>query len=413
MTRISPKIDAARLEDRLQTLSTFGAHADGGIDRPAWSAAYAAAEEWLADQMRSEGLDVRRDGAGNLIGRLGGAGSALMIGSHIDTVPGGGRFDGALGVLGGLEVAAALTRYDLVGPPIEIVAFADEEGAALDLFGSRAMAGQVTAEEIETAHDRQGVPLTEHLACHGTDAAGVLSAHRSPGDILAYLELHVEQGTGLEDAGIDIGLVTAIPGIARCDFVFRGAQAHAGAAAMETRKDALRGAAAFVHTCFERLTPVLGDARMTFGALNLSPNVLNVVPEIVELRQEIRAVTSRQCSALRTESISIARECAAQIGLELRVVPRNDDAHAEMDHLWTERLKDAAASHGYTSCETVSWASHDCQIMAQNWPSALVFVPSVGGISHHPDEYTTAQDCAQGAQTLLSAVFAGMQQQHS
>lgn len=396
---------SGRINEMLADLARFGARPDGGIDRPAWSPPCINAENWLMAKMEEAGMTARRDGAGNIIGRIGGPGPALAIGSHIDTVPGGGAFDGALGVLAGIETVMRLVDENVpLYAPIEVIAFSDEEGSAIDLFGSQAIAGLLNEAAIRSACDRNGTPLVDHLRSIGSSVSDVLLATRSKTDFLAYLELHIEQGQRLESGGFDVGIVKGIPGIARCDFEFIGAQAHAGAATMEARRDALRGAASLIHSVFEGIDLSNNEARLTFGEIEISPNVLNVVPGRARVRQEIRAAESKTCSELRRASISIARHQASRTGTSLKVNHLNDDSHAVMDSSWNDRIAQSAQDLGLSTCEMLSWASHDSQVMAQRWPSALFFVPSRDGVSHHPDEYTSPKQIERGVSVLFETV---------
>ncbi len=250
-------INRNRLLDDIATLAEFGAHDGGGITRRAYSPAYVEARDWLAHRMEDAGLAVRCDAVGNLIGRLGpGAGPAVLSGSHIDTVPGGGRLDGAYGVLAALECARTIhaTKTGLA-QALEVVAFVEEEGAFLNLLGSRAMAGEVTASEIEGAHGEDGTGLCDAMVRAGHDPARFAEAQRAPGEIAAYLELHIEQGPVLEAEALQIGIVEGIVAILGLDYDFTGEPGHAGTTPMTLRRDALKGAAAFISRAYAELAP--------------------------------------------------------------------------------------------------------------------------------------------------------------
>lgn len=286
-----PQIDGEQLLVDLERLAAFGRRAGGGIDRPAYSEADQAARAWVASRLSELGLDVRRDAAGNTIARLAGADPelpAIAIGSHTDTVPNGGMFDGALGVTAGIAVARALREAGVrLRHPLEVINFASEEAVVATTLGSRAMAGRFDAAELDQpAWD--GRPVRMHLSEAGLDPARVLEARRQPGELCCYFELHPEQGRELERIGADIGVVTGIVAVRRYLVSFRGRAGHAGTTAMIDRHDALVAAA-----------PLVGEVRKTamdygivgtVGSLQVKPGVANVIPEWVELTLELRSL---------------------------------------------------------------------------------------------------------------------------
>lgn len=398
------EVDALRLMRMLDALSAFGKDDGGGITRPAYSPCYSAATEWLIGQMRAAGLAARIDGAGNIIGRIGGAGSAIALGSHIDTVPQGGAFDGAYGVLAAIEGVRRVheLRPEGLGCPVEVIAFADEEGRFIDLLGSRAMAGQLDAGEIAGAVDKDGHRLIDLLALHGLSPETVLAAERPNEAFLCYAELHIEQGRGLERLATDIGLVTGIAGIARCQFAFAGQSNHAGTTAMEDRRDAFSGVTRLVDRSYAHLKTLGLESRMTFGTVQIEPNVLNVVPGTAIVTQEIRDASWDVCRELRAASIRIARDVAVERGLDVEATLLNDDLPVPLSGRLLTQIENCAGALGYSARKMPSWASHDAQAMATRWPSAMIFVPSRGGISHHPDEYSTPEQLTRGANLLLN-----------
>lgn len=388
----------------LDVLSAFGKDDGGGITRPAYSPCYSAATEWLIGQMRAAGLAARIDGAGNIIGRIGGAGPAIALGSHIDTVPQGGAFDGAYGVLAAMECVRRLHEVlpEGLGCPVEVIAFADEEGRFIDLLGSRAMAGQLDAGEIAGAVDKDGRRLIDHLMSHGLSPETVLAAKRPSEAFLCYAELHIEQGRRLERLASDIGLVTGIASIARCEFAFSGQSNHAGTTAMEDRRDALAAVARFVDRSYTHLKSLGLESRMTFGSVQVEPNVLNVVPGAVTVIQEIRDAAWDVCRELRAATMRIASTVAADMGVDVETIALNDDLPVPLSGRLLTQIEVCAGALAYSTCRMPSWASHDAQAMAARWPSAMMFVPSRGGISHHPDEYSTPEQLTRGANVLLN-----------
>ncbi|MEM7222436.1 MAG: M20 family metallo-hydrolase [Pseudomonadota bacterium] len=406
---VSCPIQPERLLDDLEALSHFGRLPEGGLDRPAYSPAYREAIDWLAGRFETAGLAVRMDPAGNLIGRLGPAeGPAVLSGSHVDAVPSGGFYDGALGVLAALECARTLAERGGVPRPLEIVAFADEEGAFLGLTGSRAMVGQVEQEEVASAVGRDGQPFTEALARFGLEPTAFLKAARPPQDFAGYLELHIEQGPVLESRGLEVGVVESIVGIANAELIFRGEQAHAGTTPLALRRDALRAAAetlAESTTLVERDFPP--DMRLTYGALAVAPGAANVVPAEARLGQEIRGPDLKGMEALfgRAEAIARARADANRVALE--IVRGATEHPAVMAPALTARIEAACQALGCGHTRMPSGAGHDAQILAQVTPAAMIFVPSRAGLSHNPAEATDPRHIALGARVLY-LTLAGM-----
>jgi hydantoinase/carbamoylase family amidase len=312
--------DARRILRDLKALSAIGGAAAGGVDRPAFSLAYSEAVAWLAELARRAGLRVRQDAAGNLIARLGPPDApAVVCGSHIDSVPGGGIYDGTLGVLAGLECARALAdRAAGLTKALEVVAFVDEEGAYLSLLGSRAMAGDLDPGELAAAHGRDGRSLAAAMRQAGLDPRRVLEAARPASDITAYVELHIEQGPVLESTSCDIGIVTDIVGLHAAELTFLGEANHAGTTPLSLRKDAFRAAAQAVTECFDLVESAFpADTRLTYGEVALAPGASNVVPG--EVRLTVRSPRparlpsgSRRCAA---------SGCAARPGPSTRRSP--------------------------------------------------------------------------------------------
>ncbi len=270
---------AEALFSDLNELARFGAERTGGISRTAFSPAFVEAQAWLLQRMADAGLAVRIDAAGNVIGRHGPQGPAVVSASHIDTVPNGGALDGALGVIAGLEAFRRLkARGHAFDRALEIIAFADEEGEYFSLFGSRAMLGLVTPEEITAALGGKGKSLTEALREAGLDPTKVAHARRSKRDFHAYVELHIEQGPVLERLGRFVGIVTNIVGIEVTEFAFTGRPDHSGTTPLDMRQDALRAAVEFCKACYDLARAADPALRLNFGALSITPKALNVVP---------------------------------------------------------------------------------------------------------------------------------------
>ncbi len=409
-----PRVNAARLREQLERLSEFGRPAGGtfadGVSRLAYSSADLAARTYVAELMAGAHLDVRLDPAANLIGRRSGctdSRAALVLGSHLDSVPDGGNFDGPLGTLAAIEVARSLAdaRLDTFHP-LEIVVWTNEEGVAYGdgLFGSRAAAGAVEPHELERVW--HGVRLSDALRALGGRPEHLAAARRPPGSVHAYLELHVEQGGVLERAGVPVGIVEGIVAIARHECVVRGVANHAGTTPLSDRRDALLAAARVVLAVREIAAGEPGRQVGTVGRLEVAPNAPNVVPGLVRLTVEFRdlseATITRLAAALATRLPAIAEATGTQIDLR----PTSHDPAAIADTRLREAIAASAAALGLAHLSLPSGAGHDAQMMARLGPMGMIFVPSVGGVSHAPHERTSWEDCAHGADVLLRTALA-------
>ncbi len=400
-------IVVARIMDDLNALAKFGTSPAGGVDRTTYSDSYRAAVEWLSARCRDAGMRVREDAAGNLIARLGPEGQpAVVTGSHIDSVPGGGIYDGALGVLAGVECARLLAgRAKSLPLGFEVIAFADEEGAYISLSGSRAMTGSLTAGEVETARGRDGAPLHEAMRGYGLDPMRIVDAERSNAEIAAYVELHIEQGPVLEAAGRDIGIVTDIVDLHTSEVLFRGEANHAGTAPLHLRKDAMGAAAATITECFafiERDFPP--DARLTYGDIAISPGASNVVPGDVRLAQEIRAIRKEDIERAYEMAGATAERLAAAREVEVTSNVRSFNTPVAMSDHVTATIEDVCNDLGIEPVRMPSGAGHDAQIMAARWNCGMIFVPSRGGISHNSAEETGVAEIETGARVLFRAL---------
>ncbi|AMY70320.1 M20 family metallo-hydrolase [Frigidibacter mobilis] len=369
-------------------LKQIGADPAGGWSRLAFSAADNAAHDWLLEAGRAAGLAARYDAFGNAILRLEGTEPrpALLIGSHLDTVRNGGAFDGAIGVLAGLEILRRLRASGQPGAPVEAISFRDEEGRFGPFTGSRAMMGQHDPDALAKARAADGEALAEVMAGSGFSPA---NAPRALSGIAGYLELHIEQGPVLEQAGCPLGIVTAIAGQERLSLRFTGQADHAGTAPMDLRRDAFAGAARFA-TAFRDLICAAGDPalRGTIGVVKLSPNQGNVVPGEVTLGLEIRSTDGGTLPRLRQRVLALAQEIAGQEQLGLRIRALYSESPVPMDPALQEALVASAAELGHRALCLPSGANHDAGILGRLVPSAMIFVPSIGGRSHCPEEET-------------------------
>ena len=405
MTPRGPKLDRDRLMADLAALSRIGALEQGGIDRPAYSQAFREAVDWLKGRMSEAGMRVREDAAGNLIGRIGPDGPALICGSHIDSVPQGGNYDGPLGVLAGLECARALKAEEgNLERAFEVVAFADEEGAYLSLLGSRAMTSRLSRDEIAAARGRDGVMLRDVLASYGLDALRILDAARPSSDFAGYIELHIEQGPVLESEGIDIGIVEALFGIRSHLLTLTGAARHAGTTPIDRRHDALRAAAEAISSAFKSM-PVekQKDVRLTYGNIKVTPGASNVVPGIVHVVQEIRAADIATIDDLVAMAQMSFEECARTHSVSVQSVVTGDDAPVAFHTTAVRNIENACRTSGASFRRMISGAGHDAQAFADICETGMIFVPSRAGISHHPDEFTHPEHIGVGLQVLYQA----------
>ncbi len=404
-----PTVDADRFASDLEELNAIGWTGDTGLQRTSFSAAHVRARRWFMERAEVAGLPTRVDSAGNHSALLEGPGPAprtLMLGSHLDSVPSGGRFDGALGVLCALEVVRTVADLGLRLPvTLEAIDFTDEEGTFLGTMGSWAIAGLLTAGDAGHAAERRVVMLNE-LERMGLSEDGLFAARRDPATIAGFLELHIEQGPVLEAAGIQIGIVTGIRGNASFEVVFQGAARHAGTTPMDLRRDAGLGAAQLALAVHEVIRAGLPECVANVGDVAIEPGAFNVVPERATLKLEVRSLDEAELRSLAAVVGDLARAAARRWNLEVAVEPVGWWAPG----LTHPRARDALASSarrlGLSATEMPSGAGHDAQVMARITPSGMVFVPSRDGISHHPDEFSELEDCINGANVLLGAALA-------
>jgi N-carbamoyl-L-amino-acid hydrolase len=401
------RVNADRLRADFEALAQIGWSPPHGLGRVAFSAAHVEARAWLLARGRAAGLQARVDTAGNhslVLPARDPAARTLLLGSHLDSVPHGGRYDGALGVVCALEVVRAVQDHGVELPvTLEAIDFTDEEGTLLGTLGSRALAGELSTAML--AEPRGGRELlVRELARMELTTEGLLAARRPPESLACFVELHIEQGPVLEAAGVDIGVVTGIRGNCSYEVVFQGDAAHAGTTPMDVRRDAGLGAAAFVLGVRETVVRDYPSCVANVGKIELEPGAFNVVPGRARVAMECRSLDGRQLDALADALLARARAEAAARGLvvEVRRVGRWDPTVT--DPRVRAAISRAATELGLSSMELPSGAGHDAQVLARRVPSGMVFVPSAGGISHHPSEHTAWQQCVDGANVLLGAI---------
>ncbi|HEX8081780.1 MAG TPA: Zn-dependent hydrolase [Jatrophihabitans sp.] len=405
------RIDGARLLDQLDRLRAVGATVDGGVSRLAFTAADVAGRDLVADFMRAAGLEVRVDPAGNLIGsragRLAGL-PALVLGSHLDTVPGGGAYDGAYGVVAAVEVLRTLRdRQIQLDRRVDVVAFSNEEGAsgAPAMFGSRAVAGRVTADELrQTVND--GRTVAELLDGAGGDSARIEQARWPAGTTSCYLELHIEQGPILEAQGLHIGVVEGISGRQTVEITVHGETNHGGTTPMESRKDALVAAAEVV-LAVPGLAGEHGLVRVaTVGDCRVQPGAWNVIPGQARLVVDLRDLSTEAMIAALAELRRQVAQVASRTGTDIEVTPLQRIPAALCDKQQFQLIEEVASSLRLRYRSMPSGAGHDAQWIAEIAPIGMVFVPSHGGASHVAREWTDPADLINGADVLLGCTLA-------
>jgi N-carbamoyl-L-amino-acid hydrolase len=400
--------DAALIERRMRAVmdgvNAFGADPRGGWSRLAFTEADMAARRWLRDHLSGLGLAARIDLVGNVIGRRGPAeGPAILLGSHTDTVERGGAYDGVFGVA---AAVAALAAAEAMGLPaecaVEIVSFADEEGRFGGMLGSQTLSGRVAPEWIAAAKDADGVRLTEAMEAQGLDAGAAPALARAPGSAIAYLEAHVEQGPVLEKAGATLGVAPSITGVCVTQAVLTGQANHSGTTPMDQRRDALAAAAQAIAAYPQALEAVgAPDARVTVGKLEIAPNAPHTIPGEAIFTTVIRDADAAAMRALEAEIGRITAAAAEAHGVACAIERLSWLDPTTLDSDLAALAMRCAAEQGAPALRVASGAGHDAQSMQALCPSALLFAPSRGGVSHAPEEHTEM-----AAMVAASAVLA-------
>jgi len=400
-----PAIAPERLLADLRTLRSIGAQGKGVV-RPAFSAKDMEARRWLASQLEAAGLEASIDGVGNVLGRSRNAGKALLLGSHSDTQPTGGWLDGALGVVYALEVARALAADKATAAlPVDVVSFQDEEARFVGCLGSRSLTGALTPEMEEGAADKDGVRMADALRAAGLE--GVPRARLQRERYRGFVEAHIEQGPTLEDTGKRIGVVTAIVGLRGIRFTFRGQQNHAGTTMMKTRRDASAALYELAHRINTEFPKAAAERTVwTMGRLRVEPNATSIVPGYADLDLQFRDAADAPLDALQKIALRIAAEMNARGGVRIEATPsRAPIPPTEMDTGLQRHIEAAAERHAPGHWMRMpSGAFHDAGIVSALLPSAMLFIPSIGGISHDFAEDSRDEDIVLGCQVLADAV---------
>lgn len=400
------KINAERLISDINELAKIGATPDGGVSRSALTPKDIEGREWFKQKIAEAGFDYKIDGAGNQSAIFYSDPKTekhILAGSHLDSVPNGGRYDGALGVLVAFEALRTI-KDNSITPAItlEAINFTDEEGAVMGLMGSRAMIGALTDTDFE--HTKIGAEdFAQRLKNGGLTRESMLSAKRD--DVMAWVELHIEQGTRLEEAGMNVGVVNAIVGIRSFHITFKGEAAHAGAKPMEQRKDALWGASQFVLKARQHIMEHYTPGVCNVGKISASPGAFNIVPAEVYCSLEFRHGSTAELERMETDLLSLLNNCANEFDLEVSYEATPHVHPAPMAETVMTAIESASDKLNLTHGRLLSFAGHDTQTMASIAPSAMFFVPSVKGISHNPAEFTKDEDCINGANVMLHTLL--------
>jgi N-carbamoyl-L-amino-acid hydrolase len=389
------RVNGKRIMDHILALAEFGKNPQGGASRVAYSDADKQGREYVLGLMRAARLDVTIGGSASGL-------APLLIGSHVDTVPEGGNYDGVVGSMGAIEVAQTLTENNITTRhPLEVVIFQNEEGG---LIGSRAMDGELTEKELDLV-SRSGKTIREGIKFIGGDPSKLADVRRKKGDIAGYLELHIEQGGTLDTEKINIGVVEGIVGINWWDVTIEGFANHAGTTAMNNRQDALLAAAKFIEAVNRIVTSVPGRQVGTVGRINALPGAPNVIPGKVVLSLELRDLDAAKINMLFEKIQAEAQKIAADSKTKFDFKEINVNIPAPTDPKIRSLISEAARELALTTKLLPSGAGHDAQDMARLGPVGMIFVPSVGGISHSPREFSRPEDIANGANVLLHTLL--------
>ena len=405
------QVDPDRIRENLQDFASIGYRPATGVSRLAFSRADLRARQVLIHKLGMLGLESRVDAFGTVFGRLcsneNGGRPPVLVGSHLDAVPGGGRFDGSIGVVAGLEVAAVIDDHiDQARYPLEVVSFSCEESSRFGrgTLGSGIMAGTWQAADILDLTDAQGRRLANVLKQVGLDPELVDSARRQPGDFTAFIELHIEQGRVLEESGVAAGIVDVIAAPTRFRLSISGQADHSGATPMSLRRDALTGAAEVI-LAVERLANSASGVVGTVGTVRVDPDAINVVPGQVVLGIDIRSTVGSAKRHVVNHLLAEVEQIAGRRGLTSSFDLLTDEEPVALDRRVIDVLEQSAAKRSISSSVMPSGAGHDAMHVAALCPTGMVLAPSVGGISHHRQEWTEMDDIVTAIQVVVDAAI--------
>lgn len=390
---------------RLEALGEIGKTAERGVNRPAFSEADIQGRAHIIGLMKEAGLEVRIDAAGNIIGRRAGKDKAappIVLASHLDTVPNGGKYDGALGVIAALECVQALEEGGIqTRHPLEVIVFTGEEGG---LIGSRGMVGELD-EKILDLVSQSGKTVREGITALGGNPARLKAAVRVKGDIASYLEIHIEQGSVLDSRGIAIGVVEGIVGIARWDVTIDGSANHAGTTPMGERQDALLAAARLIVAVNQIVTAESGRQVGTVGRIQAEPGAVNVIPGKTVMSLELRDLSLDKVRSLFGRIQAEGRRIESETNTRISFVALEETLPALTNPQLRDLIRESAVELGLSTLDMPSGAGHDAQSIARIAPIGMIFIPSVGGISHSPQELSRPEDIQNGVRVLLKTLL--------
>lgn len=403
-------VDIERIKSDILELAKIGYNEqDRGIYRMAFSDEDMEGKRWLLHRIEETGLEASSDGAANISGILEGREDSprVFVGSHIDTVPCAGMLDGTLGVVTGLECLRVLREAGCdLGRTIELIAFSDEEGRFGGTFGSEAFTGLLNLEKVRSAADLNGLPLHDAMLEHGLDPMRSLEARRDPGEIDSYLELHIEQGPVLDENHLQVGIVENITGLQSWSLRFDGVTNHAGTTPMDYRKDAFMGLADFAHEVPRILEENGGEnSRATIGNAEILPGAPNSVPGAVEFSLDFRDPSPGVLEELSLAFQKALSAISRRRGLKFEFHVQGEIQPVGSDGRLTGILVEEAERLGLRYRTMLSGAAHDAQLVGRIAPMAMIFVPSRGGLSHSPEEWTAWEDIEAGANLMLATLY--------
>ena len=397
------RINLERIKKDLEELGRIGRDEHGGVSRPSFSPADFEARTWLKKRIEDAGLCYRQDGAGNQFGRVECPGKTVMAGSHIDTVPNGGMFDGAVGVVAALEAVHRILEEKIpLARPLEVASFTDEEGNLVgDFLGSRAFMGLLDENEVRNGKTSFGMPFRDVLKRTEFTAEGILAAHKQRPELEAYLELHIEQGPVLEDEGLPIGIIEKIAGKHYRQCAFIGESGHAGTTPLELRRDAFLGLADFALKATQYVAVKHYGSMLTIGKAALHPGSFSVIPGRADFTLEFRSALPEPLAAIEKEVFALAEDISSTRGLTFvsRLVDKT--APVTIAPRIVSLIEEESRTLGYPSMRLTSGAGHDAQILAGACDAGMIFIPSPDGISHAPGERVNWDDLEKGANLLL------------
>jgi allantoate deiminase len=403
-------IDSERLWRRISNLGEIGKQEGGGVTRLSFTDEERAAKDRVASYIEEAGLSVYEDAAGNLFGRREGIDPdlpAVLIGSHVDSVYSGGNFDGPLGVLAGVEVLQTMEQQEIeTEHPVEIVAFTDEEGVrfSFGMIGSRALAGKLTPEDLTSYKDENGVSIAEAMRAYGLDPEKIGEAARPEDSIKAYVELHIEQGRVLENENLPVGIVMGIAGPVWLRFYLEGETGHAGATPMNLRHDAL-AAAAEIMNLVEREAAKTGTSVGTVGQLEVEPGGINIIPGKARFSLDLRDIEEGVRDRVEGRILEEAKETCRRRGVRLQIETLQRLAPTPCSDLVRSAAERACEKLGIRPHALPSGAGHDGMQLTDLCPMGMIFVRSKNGVSHNPNEWSSQQACAVGADALYWTVL--------